>query len=247
MLFASSAPERPPARNAAFTHRCNYEKAVRLQRFAKEPLRCPTQEASHHPAGPRVHRVFQINVGANWHPISEPHQSLPEGVCIFGQEIEPRMEVRVQFAGDLLFNLPPHRDRRQRCAPLASRGLTRQVAGSDVISGAIAIGLLGGCAVGYVLSRRLVCHFQVLSERPRMIRSLGVGGGFLAALPAAFLAFVVGGNLGGRVGASSSLGSVGIALGIATGMALVLVLTVVLCAALCAGVGGVFSRRHLHT
>lgn len=116
-----------------------------------------------------------------------------------------------------------------------------------MVFGAITIGLLGGCIVGYVLSRRLVGHLQVLSERPRMVRSLGVAGGLLAVFPAAFLAFVVGGNLGGAAGSFSSLGSLGIALGIATGMALVLALSVVLCAALCAGVGVVFSRRPLRT
>lgn len=82
-----------PARNAAFTHRSHYEKAVRLQRLAKEPLRGSTQEAGHHPAGPGVHRLFQINVGANRHSLSESHQPLSEGVCVLGKEIESRLEV----------------------------------------------------------------------------------------------------------------------------------------------------------
>ena len=88
-----------------FTQRCSREKAVRLQCFAKEPLRRAAHRISDYSDGSSIHRLFQSDVGKNRHSLSESHQSLPEGLCVIGKEIESRVEVMSLFFGVAFFEL----------------------------------------------------------------------------------------------------------------------------------------------
>jgi hypothetical protein len=118
-----------------------------------------------------------------------------------------------------------------------------------VIFAAIIVGLLGGCAAGYVVSLRVTTRLAASSSRPRLIRWLAVTGGFLAVLPSGFMAFVVGGNIGGAAGASalSQIGPLGIAIGIAAGLALVLGLGITLCSLAFAALGLIVDKQYLRT
>lgn len=102
----------------------------------------------------------------------------------------------------------------------------------------IAIGLLGGCALGYVLSRRLLTHLEALSQRPRLIRWAAFVGGLLALLPSGFLAFIFGGTFGGAMVERFLPWQLGFIMGIA----LVLAVGIVLGSALCAAVAVALTK-----
>jgi hypothetical protein len=96
-----------------------------------------------------------------------------------------------------------------------------------VVFASIAIGLLAGAAVGYLVSRRLALRLAASSRHPSFVRAFAGVAGLLVLVPSGFLAFVVGGNFGGGVGAALLPEAVGVPLGLALGLGSVLALCLV--------------------
>jgi MFS family permease len=87
---------------------------------------------------------------------------------------------------------------------------------------AIAAGLLCGSGLAYFIAGRMVAGIAERTSRPVLVSTLSAVGALTAALPSAFLAFVVGGNFGGAYADSfvAVFGSVAIAVGVLLGIAL---------------------------
>ena len=111
---------------------------------------------------------------------------------------------------------------------------------------AIAIGVLCGTLIGYVVARALVLRLAVIARNPRLVRIAGTVGGFVSLVPSFFLSFVVGGNFGGAGGEVVSealgLGAIGVPVGLALGVAAVLASGVVL-GSLLGGFVGIAAER----
>ena len=121
----------------------------------------------------------------------------------------------------------------------------------NVIFAAIAIGLLGGGAVGYAVSRRLASRLAASSHHPRLVRGVAGVAGLLALVPSGFLTFVVCGNLAIGVGVAflpGVLGVLGAPLGLALGLGGVLALCLItgslFGALLGSGISALVSRAH---
>jgi len=104
----------------------------------------------------------------------------------------------------------------------------------------VAVGFAGGGLLGYMVTERLVNGIATLG-RTNVVRVCAFSAGLLALVPAAFYAFVLGGNFGGAW-AASLLGEWAVAIGIGLGIALAL--AVCFCGAALVGafLGVVVSR-----
>jgi hypothetical protein len=107
-------------------------------------------------------------------------------------------------------------------------------------------GLVAGGAVAFATTRWLLGRFAGLSSRPALVHRVAWAGCVSLLLPAAFVAFVVGGNIGGALGARSlaHIESVGIAVGIFAGVGLVLAVLLIAGALLGALAGLVCGKVH---
>jgi len=84
----------------------------------------------------------------------------------------------------------------------------------------VAVGFAGGALLGYLVTERLVNSIAILG-RTSVVRVCALSAGLVALVPAAFYAFVLGGNFGGAW-AASLLGEWAVAIGIGLGIALAL-------------------------
>lgn len=96
---------------------------------------------------------------------------------------------------------------------------------SNLIYLPIAIGILGGAFLGYWTSRPLAMKLSRNSAAPRLVLWCSAVGALLMALPALFLAIIVGGNLAGAWADATvfgvALASVAVPVGLAAGIAII--------------------------
>ena len=62
---------------------------------------------------------------------------------------------------------------------------------SIVVFASVALGLLLGAAVGYLLSRRLVLRIAASARRPSVVKVSAGLAGLVALAPSAFVAFIL--------------------------------------------------------
>lgn len=101
----------------------------------------------------------------------------------------------------------------------------------------MAVGILAGYFAGRAVGEKVAL---LISSSPRA-RTMGSIGAWLAALPAFFASFVVGGTFGGGVG-EVLIGRAGIPIGVGVGIAVVLAAGITAGACLGAFIGGVLFR-----
>jgi hypothetical protein len=113
------------------------------------------------------------------------------------------------------------------------------------------VGYVIGIVGGYLLSRRVVRRMTGYSFQPRFVVWLGVVGGFIALLPAFFLAMVVGGSVGGGIGTQMDetfgLNGAGALIGLLIGVAVVLTLVLAIGVATGVGIGRLVRRMDSYT
>ncbi|MFO1303886.1 MAG: hypothetical protein U1F54_09155 [Burkholderiales bacterium] len=104
----------------------------------------------------------------------------------------------------------------------------------------VALGLVGGMWLGYVVTRRAVDRMAKMA-RATIVRGCAVAAAVFAVIPASFYAFVLGGNFGGAW-AAFLLGEWAVAIGIGFGIALALAICIFVAAVLGGSLGVVISR-----
>ena len=104
----------------------------------------------------------------------------------------------------------------------------------------VAVGFAGGALLGYVLTWRVVNRMATLG-RATIVRACALAAGLIAAVPASFYAFVLGGNFGGAW-ADFLLGEWAVAIGIGFGIAVAFAICMFATAIVGAALGIIISR-----